>query len=54
MVSLYVTIGSDLIIGTFAKSSYKSFKQISTCNSPQPAITFYPEVSVETTTNGSD
>jgi len=42
------------MIGTPAKSSSKSFKQISTCNSPQPAITCYPLSSVIVRTKGSD
>lgn len=42
------------MIGHLAKSSSKSLRQISTCNSPQPAITFYPLSSVVQTTNGSD
>jgi len=53
-VSLYETIGSDLMISIPAKSFSKSFKQISTCNSPHPAITFYPDSSVVHKTNGSD
>jgi len=39
-VSLKVTIGSLLTMGHLAKSSSKSFKQISTCNSPHPATMF--------------
>ena len=53
-VSLYETIGSDLISSIPAKSFSKSFKQISTCNSPHPATTFYPDSSVVHKTNGSD
>jgi hypothetical protein len=53
-VSLKVTIGSLLTIGHLAKSSSKSFRQISTCNSPHPATIFYPFSSVVHTTNGSD
>lgn len=53
-VSLYETIGSDLIISIPAKSFSKSLRQISTCNSPHPAITFYPVDSVVQRTNGSD
>jgi len=37
-----------------AKSSSKSFKQISICNSPQPAIMCYPDSSVKQRTKGSD
>lgn len=44
-VSLYVTIGSDFIISTPENSFSKSFKQISTCNSPHPAITCSPVAS---------
>ena len=54
IVSLYETIGSLLIISQLAKSSYKSFRQISTCNSPHPAIMCYPLSSVEHITKGSD
>jgi len=54
-VSLYVTIGSDFIISTPENSFSKSFKQISTCNSPHPAITCSPVASsVWHYTNGSD
>lgn len=53
-VSLYETIGSDLMSSIPAKSFSKSFKQISTCNSPHPATTFYPDSSVVHNTNGSD
>jgi len=34
--------------------SSKSLRQISMCNSPHPAITFYPFSSVEQMTKGSD
>lgn len=47
-------MGSDLIIGHPAKSSSKSLRQISTCNSPQPAIMCYPDSSVRHKTKGSD
>ena len=39
-VSLKLTISSLLKIGHLAKSSSKSFMQISTCNSPDPATIF--------------
>lgn len=35
-------------------SFYKSFKQISTCNSPHPAIICSPDSEVEHYTKGSD
>jgi hypothetical protein len=41
-VSLYVTIGSVLIISIYENSLAKSLRQISTCNSPHPAITCSP------------
>ena len=41
-VSLYVTIGSVLTISMFVNSVSKSCKQISICNSPQPAIMCSP------------
>jgi len=47
-------MGSVLTIGTPAKSSSKSLRQISTCNSPHPAITCYPFSSVPAITKGSD
>jgi hypothetical protein len=53
-VSLYVTIGSDSTISIFVNSFLKSLMQISTCNSPHPAIMCSPVSSVVTTTNGSD
>mmetsp|Transcript_8670 Transcript_8670/g.1202 ORF Transcript_8670/g.1202 Transcript_8670/m.1202 type:complete len:159 (+) Transcript_8670:757-1233(+) len=53
MVSLYVTIGSVLIIGTPAYTSCKSYIQISICNSPEPAIICSPVSSVVHNTNGS-
>merc|ERR1719460_1698367 len=53
-VSRYDTTGSDMIKSHWAYSSRKSFKQISTCNSPQPAITCSPLSSVVHTTKGSD
>jgi hypothetical protein len=53
-VSLYETIGSDLMISIPAKSFSRSFRQISTCNSPHPATTFCPLSSVVHKTNGSD
>merc|ERR1719356_1511152 len=53
-VSRYDTTGSDTMNSHWAYSSRKSFKQISTCNSPQPAMTCSPLSSVVHTTNGSD
>lgn len=42
------------MIGQLAKSSSKSFKQISMCNSPHPAMMCYPDSSVIQRTKGSD
>lgn len=50
-----MTIGSVLIISIYENSFAKSLRQISTCNSPHPAITCSPvDSSVVQTTNGSD
>merc|ERR1719444_428151 len=44
----------DTMKSHWAYSSRKSFKQISTCNSPQPAMMCSPLSSVVHTTRGSD
>merc|ERR1711915_960773 len=53
-VSLYDTTGSDTMKSHWAYSSRRSFRQISTCNSPHPAMTCSPLSSVVHTTSGSD
>merc|ERR1712072_859670 len=53
-VSRYETTGSDMMKSHCAYSSRKSFKQISTCNSPHPAMTCSPDSSMLQTTRGSD
>merc|ERR1719356_1467298 len=53
-VSRYDTTGSDTMNSHWAYSSRKSFKQISTCSSPHPAMTCSPLSSVVQTTRGSD
>merc|ERR1719482_2702899 len=53
-VSRYETTGSVMTKSHCAYSSRKSFKQISTWSSPQPAITCSPLSSVVQTTSGSD
>merc|ERR1711935_68317 len=53
-VSRYDTTGSDLTMGTQAWSSSRSFKQISKCNSPAPAIMCSPDSSEKIWTIGSD
>merc|ERR1719282_662228 len=53
-VSRYDTTGSETEKSHCAYSSRKSFKQISTCSSPQPAMTCSPLSSVVQTTRGSD
>merc|ERR1719482_262852 len=53
-VSRYETTGSVITKSHCAYSSLKSFKQISTWSSPQPAITCSPLSSVVHTTRGSD
>jgi len=42
------------MISMLVNSVYKSWTQISTCNSPHPAIMCSPVSSVVTTTRGSD
>jgi len=45
-VSLNDTTGSEIINSIPVKSSLKSFKQISKCNSPAPATMCSPDSSV--------
>merc|ERR1712072_656301 len=53
-VSRYETTGSDMMKSHCAYSSRRSFKQISTCNSPHPAMMCSPDSSMLQTTRGSD
>merc|ERR1712072_664112 len=53
-VSRYDTTGSDMMKSHCAYSSRRSFKQISTCNSPHPAMMCSPDSSMLQTTRGSD
>merc|ERR1719226_478578 len=53
-VSRYDTTGSETMNSHCAYSSRRSFRQISTCSSPQPAMTCSPLSSVVHTTSGSD
>merc|ERR1719401_2282967 len=53
-VSRYETTGSETVNSHCAYSSRRSLRQISTCSSPQPAITCSPLSSVVQTTSGSD
>merc|ERR1712217_133035 len=53
-VSRYETTGPETENSHCAYSSRRSFRQISTCSSPQPAITCSPLSSVVQTTRGSD